>query len=47
MLPSGKVVMPFESGAALAAVAKRALVPNAKENASFFMVFSGKNCPLR
>jgi hypothetical protein len=40
-LLSGKVVMPFESGAAKAAVANSALAPAAREMANFFIVFSG------
>jgi hypothetical protein len=41
MLQSGKLVMPFESGAAKAAVANSALAPAAREIANFFIVFSG------
>jgi hypothetical protein len=40
-LLSGRVVMPFESGAAEAAVTNNALTPNAIQIANFFIMFSG------
>jgi hypothetical protein len=40
-LLSGKVVIPFESGAADAAVTNSALAPTARAIANFFILFSG------